>query len=196
LVALLKPLGGAGLPVHLALGNHDHRGRFWEALPAESPPAVAEKHVLALDAPRAAIYLLDSLDVTDKTPGVLGEAQLAWLAGKLDAAPEKPALVFVHHNPDEKANPTGLTETKAVLDLLLPRRQVKALVFGHTHNWANTQRDGLHLVNLPPVAYPFAPGKPSGWVDLRLGERGGMFELRSIDPSHRQHREKLDLAWR
>jgi hypothetical protein len=31
LVELLSPLRTAGLPVHLALGNHDHRERFWTA---------------------------------------------------------------------------------------------------------------------------------------------------------------------
>ena len=198
LVELLRPLREGGVPVHLALGNHDHRGRFWEALPreADKPPAVAEKHVLVIESPRANFVLLDSLDETNKTPGVLGETQLAWLGKKLDEHAGKPALVFVHHNPDDKPKPSGLTETKALLDLLVPRKHVKALVFGHTHNWAITEREGLHLVNLPPVAYPFAAGKPNGWVDLKLAERGAVMELHCIDPQHAQHGQTVELVWR
>ena len=32
---LLEPLREAGLPIHIALGNHDHRERFWEVLRSE-----------------------------------------------------------------------------------------------------------------------------------------------------------------
>ena len=80
--------------------------------------------------------------------------------------------------------------------MLLPRRQAKALFFGHTHDWTVREREGLHLVNLPPTAYVFFEGKPSGWVDLRLGEAGGVLELRCLDRNHRQHGERVELAWR
>jgi hypothetical protein len=49
-------------------------------------------------------YLLDSLDVTNKTPGTLGAEQLEWLEKSLKAAADRPALVMVHHNPQ----PAGL----------------------------------------------------------------------------------------
>src|SRR5262245_16275190 len=32
LTDLLKPLREASLPIHMTLGNHDHRERFWSAL--------------------------------------------------------------------------------------------------------------------------------------------------------------------
>src|SRR4030095_10516870 len=32
LTDLLQPLRAEQLPIHLALGNHDHRDRFWEAV--------------------------------------------------------------------------------------------------------------------------------------------------------------------
>jgi hypothetical protein len=141
-------------------------------------------------------FVLDSLDETNKTPGVLGEMQLAWLAAALDRQADKPALVMVHHNPDDKAKPSGLVETKALLDLLAARRHVKALIFGHTHDWKQSTYEGMHLVNLPPVAYVFAAGKPSGWVDCRLHDSGFRLTLHSLNKEHQQHLQTLELAWR
>lgn len=198
LVDLVKPLRAAGVPVHLALGNHDHRMNFFKGIAAadRSATPVEDRQVALVAMPRANWFVLDSLDATNKTPGVLGESQLAWLARALDERTDKPALVMVHHNPDEKPMTTGLTDTKALFDLLLPRRQVKALFFGHTHNWNVTEREGLHLVNLPPVGYVFAAGKPNGWVDMQVAETGAALELRCIDKMHKQHGEKVELKWR
>jgi 3',5'-cyclic AMP phosphodiesterase CpdA len=151
---------------------------------------------MILELPRANLFLLDSLDQTNHTPGVLGEAQIRWLGEALDARKGKPALVFVHHQPDDRPNPSGLTDTKPLLDTLLPRRQVKALFYGHTHVWDVGKRDDLHCINLPAVAYVFIPGQPSGWVDAHLKDNGISLELRCIDPSHPKHGEKVDLTWR
>lgn len=198
LVDLLKPIRAADVPIHLALGNHDHRMNFFKGIAAadrmETP--VEDRQVALVTMPRANWLVLDSLDVTNKTPGVLGEAQLAWLAKELDARADKPALVMVHHNPDTKAAPTGLTDTKALFELLLPRKQVKALFFGHTHDWNVTEKEGMHLINLPPVGYVFSPGKPNGWVDMQVAEAGAALELRCIDRLHKRHAEKVELKWR
>src|SRR5882672_4191006 len=35
LIEMLKPMRAEQLPIHLALGNHDHRERFWQALQEE-----------------------------------------------------------------------------------------------------------------------------------------------------------------
>jgi Icc protein len=203
----LAPLRTGGLTLHLAMGNHDHRDNFWKALPEDDTrkTGIKDRQVCLIEAPRANIIMLDSLDKTAATPGVLGAPQLAWLAKTLDARADKPAIVFVHHDPDprtaeEKKDPKkkagSLTDTQAFFDVLLPRKQVKACVFGHTHDWHHLQRDGLQLVNLPPTAWLFKQGKPRGWVDLNLTETGATFELRSLDPKHAQHGEKLDLKWR
>jgi hypothetical protein len=59
------------------------------------------------------------------------------------------------------------------------------------------QRDGLHLVNLPAVAYVFMKGKqPSAWVDCILASDGMALELRSLDPAHPAHGKKTELKWR
>lgn len=195
----IAPLREAGLPVHLTLGNHDHRERFWQAVPAASAgttrPA-ADRQATIVPAARANWIILDSLDKTNSTPGLLGEKQLAWLAATLDARADKPALVMTHHNPEGVANLAGLIDSKALMDILLPRKHVKALFFGHTHNWQVRERDGLHLVNFPPTGYVFTRGRPSGWVDAHVGEKGMTVELRATDVKHPEHGQKHELAWR
>jgi hypothetical protein len=59
----------------------------------------------------------------------------------------------------------------------------KAYIYGHTHTWKVEHDDsGLHLVNLPPVAYAFKDGDPSGWVHAMLEPDGMSLALRCIDP--------------
>jgi DNA repair exonuclease SbcCD nuclease subunit len=203
LIQLLKPMREAGLPIHLMLGNHDNRERFWAGFglaPTDHERPVEDKHITIVESPKADWYLLDSLDRTQSTPGVLGEKQLAWLAKSLDAKATKPAIVYIHHNPED-GHPEkfkGLTDTKPLMDIISPRKQVKLLVFGHTHDWQiyDKQPDGLHRINLPPTAYVFKPDRPNGYVDCRLTDTGGTFKLVALDEKHPQHGQVVDLKWR
>jgi len=198
LVELVAPYGKAGVPVHFALGNHDHREHFWKVMPPEEGQnkLVEGKHLTIVESPRAKFFLLDSLNKTDVTPGLLGESQRAWLAEQLKRHADKPAIVVVHHNPDTRPKTSGLTDTAALMDVLKPAKHVKALVYGHTHNWAVREEDGLHLINLPPVAYVFNKTRPSGWVDMRLEEDGALLKLHSLDAKHAEHGKGVELTWR
>ena len=198
LLPMLKPLREAGLPVHLSMGNHDNRENIWKSIPhCESHVGgLKDRQITVLEMPHANLFLLDSLKMTNFTPGFLGDRQTRWLAGALDAHAEKPAIVFVHHQPDESLMPQGLTDTRILLDILTPRKYVKALFYGHTHIWEITHRSGLHCVNLPAVAYPFDPHQPTGWVDAHLRQDGMNLELRCTDPAHPTHGQKVELTWR
>lgn len=196
---LLDPLRAAQMPVHLALGNHDNRERFWEAFQEEKRASrpLADRQTALLRTPLVNWFILDSLEKTLSTPGLLGEEQLDWLARTLDANQEKPALVMVHHNPGIEGGNIGLKDTMALLGVLRARRHVKVYFFGHTHHW-NTEQDasGLHLVNLPPVAYVFQQGLPSGWVRADLKKDGARLELRCVDSTHKDHGQVVNLQWR
>ncbi len=195
---LLKPIRQGQMPVHLALGNHDNRERFWQALPADkaTQKPLADRQVALLRTPRANWFVLDSLEVTLSTPGVLGRAQLDWLADALDANPDKPALVLVHHNPGLTGN-VGLKDTTALFAVIRPRKQVKAYIFGHTHFWnVWPDQSGIHLINLPPVSYVFQAGAPAGWVHALLEREGMQLELRCVDPTHKSHGQIHKLQWR
>ena len=199
LAQLLAPLRAGAMPIHLTLGNHDQREHFWRAFPRERAmqPAVPDRQVALVSTRHVNWFILDSLEKTSSTPGLLGREQLSWLRGALDANAHKPALILVHHNPGIGGGNFGLKDTIALLEVLRPRQHVKAYIFGHTHHW-EVQQDpsGLHLVNLPAVAYVFREGEPSGWVRATLAPEGMRLELRCVDQKHPAHGQVHDLNWR
>jgi predicted phosphodiesterase len=223
----VAPFREAGMPVHLNMGNHDHRENFWKAFPDEGNREVENKQISVVQTPLVDWVMLDSLEITKQTPGLLGAAQLTWLTRVLDARKDKPCVVMVHHNPQYAAPATkpaaaaagappakpsgaapaspaakalpktaGIKDTKALLDILVPRKQVKAMIFGHTHKWVHAKEEDLALVNLPPVAYPFAKNDPAGWVDCVMRDGGMKLTLRTVDPKHPQQGDVLDVKWR
>ncbi|AMV37503.1 metallophosphoesterase family protein [Planctomyces sp. SH-PL62] len=197
-LTLVEPLRERGIPVHLTLGNHDDRRNFLEsfaALGAAVGP-VEDRCVGVVEAAGVRLAMLDTLDQVDQVPGLLGDSQRAWLTKTLDEAPDAPTLVLFHHHLDDV--PGALTDAKPLLEILRPRKQVKALVFGHTHTWRRAEDDGLHLVNLPAVAYHFNDPQPLGWCRLephRDGQ-GATLELRCVDGDRSKHGERIELAWR
>jgi 3',5'-cyclic AMP phosphodiesterase CpdA len=195
--ALLEPLRQDEMSIHLALGNHDQRERFWEVLEKTAHRPLPDRQVALLKTPLANWFVLDSLETTLSTPGLLGQEQLDWLAKTLDANPDKPALIMVHHNPGVAGGNMGLKDTVAFFEVIRPRKQVKAYIYGHTHAWKVEQdSSGIHLINLPPVAYLFHEGDPAGWVQATLEEKGFRLELRCIDAAHKAHGQTWNLKWR
>ena len=198
LTQMLEPMRKEGMAIHLALGNHDHRERFWQALQEEQAAKrpLQDKQVALLPTRHANWFILDSLETTLSTPGLLGREQLDWLASALDANTKKPALVLVHHNPGLTGNP-GLKDTAAFLEIIRPRRHVKAYIYGHTHTWrVEKDSSGIHLINLPPVAYVFREGEPSGWVRAIVQAESMRLELRCLDIEHKAHGQIANLQWR
>jgi Icc protein len=199
LTELLDPLREGGFPLHLALGNHDRRENFWEALRQKKAvrPLVADRQVMLIRTSAVNWFVLDSLEKTLQTPGSLGPAQFDWLARTLDANRSKPAIVMIHHNPGTEGNINGLKDTETLFEIIRPRQQVKAYIFGHTHKWRYWEDpSGIHLVNLPPVAYVFKEGDPAGWVQATTRPDGLRMELRCIDTTHQDHGQVVDLKWR
>jgi len=194
---LFKPVRALA-PVHLSLGNHDQRENFWHAFPADATQlnTVPQRQASVFSSDRANWFLLDSLYATGQTPGELGAAQLKWLANELAARPEKPAIIVGHH-PMDITGLMGLKDTIEFDSLLTRHKQVKAFIFGHTHNWnIDSHYSGVHLINLPQTAYPFQAGRPSGWVRATLARDGMEIELRCLDPHHPEHAQVKQLKWR
>lgn len=199
----VSPLDDAGLPIHMTMGNHDDREPLYAAFASQKPEQklLDSKQVSIVSTPHANIFLLDTLTDVNVVTGELGEAQRHWLAHALDQHNDKPAIIFAHHNPQftapaEGTRWTGIKDTAEFFQLIESRKQVKAYVFGHSHNWSVSQRNGLHLINLPPVAYVFGKGKPNGWVKADLAAAGITLELNTLDPNHSQNGETINLAWR
>jgi len=67
---LLEPIRAQQMPIHLLLGNHDHRERFWQVLQEEQSAKrpLADKQVAIVRTPRANWFILDSLEKTLSAP--------------------------------------------------------------------------------------------------------------------------------
>ena len=196
---LFEPIRASAMPIHLTLGNHDNRDRFWDAFRAEKAAhrPVADRQASLIETRQANWFLLDSLDKTASTPGLIGPEQLQWLTQALDARSKRPAMVMVHHNPGIDGGNMGLKDTIPFLEIIRPRKQVKAFIFGHTHHWSVEQDgSGIHFINLPPVSYVFRAGEPSGWVHATVEKESMRLELRCVDTTHKAHGQVFNLAWR
>lgn len=196
---LVKPLRQAGLSVHLLLGNHDNREHFLAAFPeAKEQAAVAPgqlgKYVSLLETPFANWFLLDSK--YQGTYGQLGEPQLEWLAKALDARAERPALLVAHHDPDRGGKAGSLLDSKSFFRLILPRKQVKAYFFGHSHCWSVGQENDVHLVNIPGNVWLFDHSQPRGFITAQLRSDGADFVIHNLDSKHPKHGNKFSLRWR
>lgn len=193
LVDLVKPYREAAVPVHMALGNHDYRENFYEVFPgakSSRPLGDLDRHVSIIQTPHANFFLLDSLLDTNLVPGGLGDAQLQWLATALDTHADRPAVLFAHHNPEQ------IRDFDAFRNVMAPRKHVKAYVYGHSHRWRLSEIDGIHLVNLPAMAWLFDETLPRGWVDAQLHPNGMTLVLNTLEKKHKLHGQTTKLAWR
>jgi 3',5'-cyclic-AMP phosphodiesterase len=192
---LLDPLA-ARVPIHFALGNHDHRANFRAVFSPAAGAAqeVTGKHVLVIDRPAVRLIVLDSLLYVDRVAGLLGKAQRDWLDRYLADADGRPTVFFVHHT---LADGDGdLLDAERFFRIIQPYRKVKAVFYGHSHRFACDQERGLHLVNLPAVGYNFQDREPVGWVDARFTSQGAELTLRALGGNREQDGRTVALTWR
>lgn len=198
-VRRIQPLVDAGMPLHMILGNHDHRERFWNALPHERPQTSIPQPRQAMVIPgrHANWFMLDSLNQSDPGEAELGRDQRTWLAHELDAHPDKPALIMLHHDPIRGGSKPGLNDSAELLAIANQHPHVKAIFFGHTHVWNVVQmRSGLYLVNLPALGYTLHGRSFIGWVECQLSDTGAALKVHALDENEPQHRRIIHLRWR
>lgn len=202
ILSLLKPLTDRGIPIHLALGNHDNRDNFREVLASSEQlksgkiVALESHHTTDVTIAGIRFIVLDSLQRPNYTPGALGEAQRAWLRQALTQQPELPTVIFVHHDPSLEMK-RSLEDTPQLYEIIVPKSQVKALVFGHTHVWnPGQQHEGIRLINIPAVAYNFTPVQPQGWSKFVPLQGGATLTLNTLDKNHSANGRPVLLNWR
>jgi Icc protein len=192
---LLAPLEGK-VPVYMALGNHDDRTNI--AAEFKNPPGqiqpVNGKRVTIVDAGPVRLILLDSLFKTNETLGLLGKAQRDWLKAYLADSDDKPVVLFFHHSLRDTDG--DLLDSPRLFDIIEPARKVKALVYGHSHDYALATQDGIHLINLPAVGYSFNAEMPVGWVEANLTARGADLTLHAIAGNTNIDGQVTSLTWR
>ena len=194
---ILHPLA-KGIPIAMALGNHDRRDHFLDVFP-ETPgerQAVKNKYILILEHPTIRFIILDSLIYTNQSPalGLLGIRQREWLAGYLQSHTDKATLLFLHHTLGERDG--DLQDAGRLFHIVRPYRQVKALIFGHSHVFGYSMREDIHLINLPAVGYNFHDQDPIGWVEAMITAEKGIFKLHATGGNTQNDGTVKELKWR
>lgn len=184
-------------PLVVTLGNHDDRKNARSALTklAGDRQAIEKKLVTTIDSGPFRFVLLDSLFITNISAGQLGKSQRDWLAASLAEDKRKPTIVMVHHNPDGESD-GALLDADRLLGILDGQRRVKALIYGHMHIYRLEKRNGLHLINLPAVAYNFVDGEAVGWVEANFTSTGADFKLHAIAGETKDDGKSTSLSWR
>lgn len=171
-------------------GNHDEREAFRAAFSGhEWMPKTGEFLHFTIEDFAVRIVCCDSV-IPGKAPGGLCPARLNWLREQLEAAPERPTIVALHHPPFASGmtgtTSNGLLEGGAELaELLRNHPQVVRLVAGHSHRAYASAFGGVVAFVAPTTCYPFAletgpervlsfSAEPAGLaVHLWLEDQGG-----------------------
>jgi len=196
---LLNPVAEK-TPVFMALGNHDDRENFLKVFDETSgvgavrEPPLQGKHVVVVKKASIRVIMLDSLLYTNKVPGLLGKAQRQWLENYLKECDETPTILCFHHTLSDGDG--DLLDVPRLFSMIAPIRKVKAIVYGHSHAYGFSEFEGIHLINLPAVGYNFSDSEPIGWVEARLGSRGGDFVLHAVGGNLDSNGSVTKLAWR
>lgn len=192
---LLSPLAEKA-PVFMTLGNHDNRENFLKTFEttAGQRQTVSGKHVVVIHKTPVRLILLDSLLYTDKVPGLLGKEQRQWLENYLKECDNTPTILCFHHTLEDGDD--DLLDVLRLFGMIEPIQKVKAIVYGHSHEYAFSQYEGIHLINLPAIGYNFSDTEPVGWVEARLRSRGGDFTLHAGGGNRDADGRVTRLTWR
>ncbi len=154
--AALAPLA---MPLYVIPGNHDDtenlRGAFAQDgyLPADGRflHYVVEGYSLRLIA----------LDTTllGETGGLLCDERLAWLSARLEEAPDRPTLVFMHHPPFETGIPffdgIGCRGGAAMGEIVARHPHVETVLCGHVHRAIALRWHGTLVQVTPSTGYQY-----------------------------------------
>lgn len=151
---LKRLLANSEIPIYFALGNHDRRGPFLEVFSGPGAPTDPNGYVqYAVDFGPMRMVVCDTLE--GENHGDYDEARAEWLRVTLDAAPDRPTAIILHHPPI----PSGIRwmdpdpKSPWILRLekvLTGRNQVKVLMCGHVHRAFNGLFAG-HMVAAAPA---------------------------------------------
>lgn len=142
---------GLTMPVLHALGNHDTRKGFYEALhnrtenalaPYDHDAVIQNLHVIVLDS-----------SVPEKVGGALEPGQLEWLKDRLDAHPRLRKLIVMHHAPaldvDDPAmewESMSYADTERLAELFDGYDTIVGILSGHMHYDRVSNWHGIPLV--------------------------------------------------
>jgi 3',5'-cyclic-AMP phosphodiesterase len=166
-----------GAPVHVLPGNHDLRTPLRAAFDLAGGESGLVQY--AVDVGELRLLLCDTI-VPDQEGGSYEAERRAWLESELNAAPEAPTLIAMHHPPILTGIPAfdeiGLPDDdrRAFADLVAGHPQVRRIAAGHIHRVIAGEAGGRPVLVAPSTyvqtALELEPGEirdsadPPGFV--------------------------------
>ncbi len=154
---LLAPLP---MPVYLIPGNHDDRDALAAAFPDHAYlPRGGRFMQYAVEGYAVRLLALDTL-VPGETGGLLCAERLGWLAARLEEAPMRPTVIFMHHPPFltgiARMDAHGLANAGEFAEIVGRHRHVQRIVCGHLHRPIQALVGGTLATTAPSTAHQVA----------------------------------------
>ena len=165
LACLVAEVEERGIPVLLALGNHDNRANFYSVFHPNWDTAQHPQYHYSRTIGGLRVIVLDSL-VEGYGYGHLGREQLEWLDGELSLPEPRLGTVIVLHHPPVNTGATWVDDLKLIDggDLLdvISKYPVQGVLNGHTH-YPSVNRFGNTIsATAPGVANLIDPSSRNG----------------------------------
>ncbi|MEM9430579.1 MAG: metallophosphoesterase [Pseudomonadota bacterium] len=146
-------------PVHLTLGNHDHRPTFLQIF---GDVANAETSCLdhVIDADGHRVIILDSYEEGLGAAGRIDPTQLSWLSARLSEAQDRPVIVVLHHNVTPLHVQTDfiiLRDRDALLEVLRQHPDIRQVISGHVHMTTSGHVSGIPFCSFAGGHYNIEP---------------------------------------
>lgn len=154
---LLVPLP---MPVYLIPGNHDDRDAMAAAF-GDHPylPRQGRFMQYVVEGYPVRLVALDTL-VPGQVGGLLCEERLGWLAARLQEAPDRPTVIFMHHPPFTTGiaymDSHGLANAREFGEVVRRHPQVERIVCGHLHRPILARVGGTLASTAPSTAHQVA----------------------------------------
>lgn len=148
------------LPLHVIPGNHDDRRVLREAF--DLPGTGDEPINYSAQVGGLRLVAFDSI-VPGQDPGDFPPEQLAWLDRELEAAPEAPTLLALHHTPLTTGIPGWdeinllAPQLEALGEVVARHPQLRAIVGGHLHRVAVAALAGCPVLAAPSTYWQVRP---------------------------------------
>lgn len=152
-IELLRPLP---MPVFPVPGNHDSSAGVRAAFPDVARRMGDGKAHYVVDDFPLRLVMLDST-VPGRPHGEIGAEGLAFLDRALSQAPDRPALVALHHPPFltgiRHMDAQNLSDAPALEEVIRRHPQVTAVVCGHVHRAVSATFAGVAATIAPAPAH-------------------------------------------
>ena len=171
------------MPSYLTLGNHDDRGNFSRVFADVVDPQL-DRAAHRIDTDDQCILVLDTLD-PGLVSGLVGAAQLEWLAAQLAEVRDRPVIVVMHHCHLDLQSPMDfirLQDNDALADVLQTHPDIRNVIAGHVHMTTSGVFRGLPFSTLCGSHYSFATRLDRHISDVPRLEGPGQYAIVFSDP--------------